>query len=161
MRGAMALRTRIVSVPEPSGKRGVAVRIAADRSPDRRRFLRKTRRELDSVPRIRTFQPFRPLAIFLFSEIAMTLATAGQLVRIAGLSCELVGIVGIWYITARGADAVPAVLNQSPDFAFKALIATGFVLWLIGRTLIMLVRNREPRRRTGEEPGRGANDLRF
>jgi hypothetical protein len=90
----------------------------------------------------------------------MKLATAGQLIRIMGLACELIGIAGILTVSSRGADPFPAFLGPKPDSAFKGLVVCGFVLWLTGRTMISMFRVRESRRDRDESVG-GSNDLRL
>jgi hypothetical protein len=91
----------------------------------------------------------------------MQLATAGQLIRILGLSCELLGMAGILFVSSRGAGVLPTIFGQDPDLVFKALVVCGFVLWLIGRTMISMFRVRESRRERDERGGQGANDLRL
>lgn len=88
----------------------------------------------------------------------MKLVTAGQLVRLLGLFCELLGIGGILYVSSRGAEALPTALGQDPDTLFKGLVVCGFVLWLIGRTMIAMFRSRQSR---GANRNSGGNDLRL
>jgi len=91
----------------------------------------------------------------------MKLATAGQLTRISGLLCELLGIGGILYVSSRGAKTLSPIFGRDPDSVFKALVVCGFVLWLIGRTMISMYRVRESRRVRRDGDGRSANDLRL
>lgn len=88
----------------------------------------------------------------------MKLATAGQLIRILGLFCELLGMGGILFVSSRGAGALPTIVGQSPDSIFKALVVCGFVLWLMGRTMITMFRVRESRGAYGDG---GNNELRL
>jgi hypothetical protein len=88
----------------------------------------------------------------------MRLATAGQLIRLSGLLCELLGVAGILYVSSRGAGALPAFLGDDPDSVFKTLVGCGFVLWLIGRSMISMFRSDESRRAYGDG---GKNDLRL
>lgn len=91
----------------------------------------------------------------------MQLATAGQLIRILGLLCELLGMAGILFVSSRGAGALTTIFGQDSDSVFKGLVVCGFVLWLIGRTMISMFRARESRRERDERGGQGANDLRL
>jgi hypothetical protein len=99
-------------------------------------------------------------ANYSVEEDAMQVATAGQLIRILGLLCELLGMGGILFVSSRGAGAFPPILGQDPDTVFKGLVIGGFVLWLTGRTMIAMFRSRESRR-DRDESGQGANDLRL
>jgi hypothetical protein len=90
----------------------------------------------------------------------MKLATAGQFIRIVGLASELLGIMGIWFISSKGVEAFGSFLGDNPNGILKALVVFGFILWLVGRSMISIGRARDARPESGQ--GRpSANDLRL
>jgi len=90
----------------------------------------------------------------------MKLATSGQLIRILGLVCEMVGIAGVWTISSRGVESLPVKLGENADLYLKGLVVFGFALWLTGRMMISIGRSREARSERKDEV-RGLDNLRL
>ena len=90
-------------------------------------------------------------------------AIAGQLLRILGLAFEMFGLLGV-VLVSRGEGVFPNVFGYAPDTLFKGMVAIGFVLLLIRRTMIAMNHSRRDRERDFEDQdpsGRGPNDLRL
>jgi len=66
----------------------------------------------------------------------------GHVLRLIGLSIEMVGVWAV--LTGRGdQDATRISLpgGSTAPVAWLAVVGLGFVLWLIGRTLLFLTRS--------------------